>query len=158
MTEEKTLSTRTDLYFEDYEVGLTATSPARTITETDIVSFAALTGDWNAIHTDAEYASKQIFGQRVAHGLLGLSIASGLVVRLGFMEETVLAFRELRYWKFSVPMFIGDTIRVRITVTETKPMRRLGGGLVRTKVQILNQDDEVVQRGTWGVLVKFREA
>jgi acyl dehydratase len=157
MTAEKTLATRTDLYFEDYEVGLTVISPARTITETDIVSFAALTGDWNAIHTDAEYASKQMFGQRVAHGLLGLSIASGLVTRLGFMEETVLAFREMRNWKFSLPTFIGDTIRARVTVTELKPMRRLGGGLVRTKVEILNQEDKIVQRGTWGVLVKSRE-
>jgi 3-hydroxybutyryl-CoA dehydratase len=90
MTKTKTLPTRTDLYFEDYEIGLTVTSQGRTITETDIVSFAALTGDWNVIHTNAEYAAKQMFGQRVAHGLLVLSIASGLVMRLGLMEETVL--------------------------------------------------------------------
>ncbi len=158
MTETKELPTRQDLYFEDYEVGLTVTSQGRTITETDIVSFAALTGDWNAIHTDAEYSARQMFGQRVAHGLLVLSIASGLVIRLGFMEETVLAFRELGEWKFSLPVFIGDTVRVRVTVSETKPMRRLGGGLVRTKVEVLNQEDKVVQRGTWGVLVKIREA
>ena len=157
MTETEVLPTRQDLYFEDYQIGLTVTSQGRTITETDIVSFAALTGDWNAIHTDAEYAAKQFFGQRVAHGLLILSIASGLVIRLGFMEETVLAFRELGQWKFVLPVFIGDTIRVRVTVTETKPMRRLGGGLVRTKVEVLNQEDQVVQRGTWGVLVKSRE-
>jgi acyl dehydratase len=158
MPKVKTLRTRSDIYFEDYEIGLTVTSPARTITETDIVSFAALTGDWNAIHTDAEYSAKQFFGQRVAHGLLVLSIASGLVIRLGFMEETVLAFREMGDWKFSLPVFIGDTVRVRVTVTQTKPMRRLGGGLVRTKVEVLNQDDKVVQRGTWGVLVKSRES
>lgn len=158
MTETKGLPTRQDLYFEDYEVGLTVTSQGRTITETDIVSFAALTGDWNAIHTDAEYSARQMFGQRVAHGLLVLSIASGLVIRLGFMEETVLAFRELGEWKFSLPVFIGDTVRVRVTVIEAKLMRRLGGGLVRTKVEVLNQEDKVVQRGTWGVLVKTREA
>jgi acyl dehydratase len=79
-------------------------------------------------------------------------------VRLGFLEETVLAFRELGEWKFSLPIYIGDTIRVRASVTETKEMRRLGGGLVTLKVEILNQDDKVVQRGTWGVLVKSREA
>lgn len=157
MIAAKTLQTRNDLYFEDYEIGLTVTSQGRTLTETDIVTFAALTGDWNAIHTDAEYASKQMFGQRVAHGLLGLSIASGLIIRLGFMEETVLAFREMGNWKFSLPMFIGDTIHARVTVTELKPMRKLGGGLVRTKVEILNQEDKVVQRGTWGVLVKSRD-
>lgn len=158
MTETKRLPTRSDLYFEDYEAGLTVISQGRTITETDVVSFAALTGDWNAIHTDAVYSARQMFGQRVAHGLLILSIASGLVIRLGFMEETVLAFREMDDWKFSLPVFIGDTIRVRVTVTEAKPMRRLGGGLVRTKVEVLNQEGKVVQRGTWGVLVKSLDA
>jgi acyl dehydratase len=146
-----------DFYYEDYELGQHVTSAARTVTETDIVSFAALTGDWNQIHVDAEAAAKGIFGQRVAHGLLGLSIASGLAIRLGFMEETVLAFRELGTWKFSLPIFIGDTIRVRAEVSQMKEMRRLGGGLVTFKVQILNQRDEVVQRGTWLVLVKGRE-
>lgn len=157
MTPQKSLSTRQGLYFEEYQVGQAITSVGRTITETDVVNFAALTGDWNTIHTDAEYAAQQPFGQRVAHGLLGLSVASGLAVRLGFMEETVLAFREIGNWKFSLPIFIGDTIHVRATVAETKPMRRLGGGLVTMKVEILNQDDKVVQRGTWGVLVKSQE-
>jgi acyl dehydratase len=128
------------------------------VTEADVVSFAALTGDWNSMHTDAEYAKSHFFGQRVAHGLLGLSIASGLAVRLGFLEETVLAFREIGEWKFSQPIFLGDTIRVRATVTGTQPMRRLGGGLVTFKVEILNQDDKTVQRGTWGVLVKSQES
>ena len=122
-----------------------------------MVAFAALSGDWNPIHTDAVFAAEHPFGQRVAHGLLVMSIATGLAVRLGFMEETVLAFRELGEWKFSLPVFFGDTVRVQATVVETKAMPRLGGGLVTLKVQILNQDDKVVQRGTWGVLVKGRE-
>jgi acyl dehydratase len=87
-----------------------------------------------------------------------MSIAIGLAMRLGFLEETALAFREIGNWKFSLPVFFGDTIRVRATVVETKPMRRLGGGLVTLKVEILNQDDKVVQRGSWGVLVKSQEA
>jgi len=157
MTEKRGLSARLGLYFEDYEQGQTVTSAGRTVTEADVVAFAALTGDWNAIHTDAEYAARHPFGQRVAHGLLGLSIASGLAVRLGFMEETVLAFREIGSWKFSLPIYLGDTIRVRATVTDTRPMRRLGGGLVTLKAEILNQDDKVVQRGTWGVLIESRE-
>jgi acyl dehydratase len=94
----------------------------------------------------------------VAHGLLLVSIASGLIMRLGILEETALAFREIESWKFSLPVYLGDTIRVRATVTNTKAMRRLGGGLVSVKVEILNQDDKVVQRGTWGVLVKGRDA
>lgn len=157
MTPEKTLATRQGLYFEEFEVGQTITSVGRTITEADVVNFAALTGDWNSIHTNAEYAAKHFFGQRVAHGLLGLSVASGLAVRLGFMEGTVLAFREMGSWKFSQPIFIGDTIHIRATVAKTKPMPRLGGGLVTMKVEILNQAGKVVQRGTWGVLMKSQD-
>jgi len=154
----KPLPTCTGLYFEEFDAGQTLTTPARTITETDVVAFAALSGDWNAIHTDAEFAREGMFGQRVAHGLLVLSIASGLATRAGFLEGTALAFREIGEWKFSLPVFFGDTVRVRCTVLETRPMRRLGGGMVTLKVEILNQRDEVTQRGTWGVLVKSRVA
>jgi 3-hydroxybutyryl-CoA dehydratase len=157
MTEKRDLTAQKGLYFEEYEVGQSIISQGRTVTEADVVAFAALSGDWNPMHTDAEFASEHPFGQRVAHGLLVLSIASGLAVRLGFLEETALAFRELGDWKFSLPVYFGDTVRVRATVIETKPMRRLGGGLVTLKVQILNQDDKVVQRGTWGMLVRGQE-
>jgi acyl dehydratase len=148
------LTARSGMYFEEFEPGQGIVSPARTVTEADVVSFAALSGDWNAIHTDAVYAAGQPFGRRVAHGLLVMSIASGLAMRLGFLEETALAFREIGEWKFSLPVYIGDTVRLRATVAETKAMPRLGGGLVSLKVEIVNQEDKVVQRGTWGVLVK----
>jgi 3-hydroxybutyryl-CoA dehydratase len=154
MGEAKQILVRGGMYFEEYEVGQSVTSAGRTVTEADVVAFAALSGDWNTIHTDAVYAASHPFGQRVAHGLLVLSIATGLAVRLGFMEETVLAFREIGSWKFSLPVYLGDTVRVRATVEETKPMRRLGGGLVTFKVEILNHEDQIVQRGTWSVLVK----
>lgn len=157
MTEPRTLMVQRGLHFEEFEVGQSITSAGRTVTEADVVGFAALTGDWTTIHTDAVYAAKQPFGQRVAHGLLGLSIASALAVRLGFVEETVLAFREIGQWKFSLPIFFGDTIHMRATVSETKPMRRLGGGLVTFKVEILNQENRIVQRGTWSLLVKSRD-
>jgi 3-hydroxybutyryl-CoA dehydratase len=157
MTAKKTLAVRQSLYFEEFEVGQSITSVGRTITETDIVNFAGITGDWTQIHTNAEYAAQHPFGQRVAHGLLGLSIASAMAVRLGFVEDTVLAFREIGEWKFSLPIFIGDTIHIRATVVGTKKLRRLGGGQVTFKVEILNQRDEVVQRGTWGLLVMSRQ-
>jgi 3-hydroxybutyryl-CoA dehydratase len=157
MTEPKTLHGRTGLYFEEFELGQSITSGGRTVTETDVVSFAALSGDWNALHTDAERARRGPFGQRLAHGLLVLSIASGLANSLGFIEGTALAFREIGEWKFSLPVFFGDTIRLRATVLETKAMRRLGGGLVTFKAEVLNQKDEAVQRGTWRVLVKSRQ-
>jgi 3-hydroxybutyryl-CoA dehydratase len=147
------LAIRRGLYFEEFALGDSMTSPARTITETDIVAFAALSGDWTAIHTDAEYAARGNFGERVAHGLLALSIASGLAVRLGFIEGTAIAFRELE-WKFSLPIKIGDTIHMRAEIAEKKAMPRLGGGIVTLNVEVLNQRDEVTQRGTWKMLVK----
>jgi acyl dehydratase len=156
MTERSTLAGRRGLYFEEFEIGQSIISAGRTVTEADVVGFAALTGDWTAIHTDAVYAAQHPLGQRVAHGLLGLSIASALAVRLGFVEGTVLAFREIGSWKFSLPIYFGDTIHLRATVIDTKPMRRLGGGLVTFKVELLNQEDRVVQRGTWGLLVMSR--
>jgi acyl dehydratase len=147
------LAIRRGLYFEEFALGDSMTSPARTITETDIVAFAALSGDWTAIHTDAEYAAKGNFGERVAHGLLALSIASGLAVRLGFIEGTALAFRELE-WKFSLPIKIGDTIHMRAEVAEKKSVPRLGGGIVTLNVEVVNQRNEVTQRGIWKMLLK----
>jgi acyl dehydratase len=143
------------LFFEEFVIGDSVESVGRTVTEADIVLFAGLSGDYNLIHTDAEYSKSQTFGQRVAHGLLVLSIASGMAVRLGFMEETVMAFRSLE-WKFSAPVFAGDTIHLRVTVEEGKPMARLGGGLVRFKMEVINQRGETVNRGVWDVLCKSR--
>jgi len=154
----KPLPIRTGLYYEEYDVGQVLDSPARTITEADIVGFCALSGDWNAIHSDAEFARKGVFGQRVAHGMLVMSIGVALVMRGGYLEGTAMAFRDISDWKFSRPVFIGDTVHVHATVTELRSMPRLGGGLVTMKAEILNQRDEVVQRGSWGVLVKSHEA
>ena len=141
------------LHFEEFEIGDRVESVGRTITETDVVNFASLSGDWNLIHTDAEYCKDQMFGRRVAHGLLILSVASGQAVRLGFMEETVLAFRGLE-WKFAKPVFMGDTVHIRVTIAEKKAMKRLGGGIVTFKVEVINQDGEVCQRGNWEILCK----
>ena len=99
-------------YFDEFEVGMNFVSPGRTVTESDIVSFAGLSGDYTQIHTDAEFSKTTPVGQRVAHGLLGLSIASGLAVRTGVLEGTVIAFREIVEWKFVKTIFIGDTVRV----------------------------------------------
>ena len=142
------------LYFEQYEIGMEITSQGRTITEADINSFAGLSGDYNQIHTDEVYASSSAFGQRVAHGLLVTSIVSGLAVQTGFMEGTVIAFREISQWKFSKPVFIGDTITVVIQVTNTKKMSRLNGGAVTFSLNVYNQSDSVVQRGEWVILLK----
>lgn len=140
-------------YFEQFEVGQKLVTAARTITETDIVRFAGLTGDYNQIHTDAEYAANDTFGQRVAHGMLVQSIATGLAVQSGIIEGTVLAFRE-QTAKFSLPIFIGDTVHVKLEITKIKALRRLGGGNITMKYGVYNQHGEAVQRGDWIMLIK----
>lgn len=157
MSEEGTrkLARSGGLFYEEFAIGDSVESVGRTITETDVVNFAALSGDWNLIHTDAEYAKDQLYKKRIAHGLLVLSIASGLAVRLGFMEDTVIVFRGLE-WKFVKPVFIGDTIRLRVTVADKKEMARLGGGLVNFDMGVINHEEQIVAKGTWELLCKSR--
>jgi len=143
-------------YFEQFEIGQQLVTAARTITESDIVSFAGMTGDYNQIHTDAEFAAKDTFGQRVAHGMLVQSIATGLAVQSGIIEGTVLAFRE-QSAKFSLPVFIGDTIHVQLKITEIKALPRLGGGNINMKYAVYNQHGKVVQRGDWVMLIKSQK-
>ena len=140
------------LYFEEFEVGQTMVTRGRTVTEADIVQFAGLTGDYNPMHTDAEYCKTSFMGERVAHGMLVVSYAMGQVYQLGIIEKTVLAFRGLEM-KFSVPVTIGDTIRAELEVKETKAAARLGGGIVTVDMKIRNQDDKIVQKGTITLLV-----
>ena len=141
------------LYFEDFEIGRKIITAGRTIAESDIFTFAGFSGDYNQIHTDAEFAKGTPFGQRVAHGLLGLSIASGLAMRTGVLEGTVIAFREINTWKFIAPVFIGDTIHVEMEVIETKALPRIGGGSVVITLDVKKQSGETVMKGNWTVLV-----
>jgi 3-hydroxybutyryl-CoA dehydratase len=143
-------------YLEDLEVGQQAVSPGRTITEADIVAFAGLSGDYNVVHTDAEHAKSTVFGERIAHGLLGLSIASGLLMRAIPVEGTAEAFLGLE-WKFKGPIKIGDSIRVRMKVVRKRPMKALKGGIVDLDLSVVNQRDEVVQQGVWRILIRSRQ-
>lgn len=141
-------------YFEEFEVGQQIFTPARTITEADIQEFAGLSGDYNPIHTNAVLAQSTTFGARVAHGLLILAIASGLADRTGFIEGTAIAFREILDWKFSLPVYIGDTVHVLLEIEETKALPRLGGGALIIGLRVINQDEKTVMRGRWSVLVQ----
>ncbi len=141
------------LYFEEFFVGQKIGTVGRTISEDAIFTFAGLTGDFNEIHTNAEFSKKTQFGRRIAHGLLGLSVATGLIMRSGFLEGTVLAFREINEWKFIKPFFIGDTVSAELSVTETKPLPRIGGGSITAAVVVKNQTDEICQRGSLNLLV-----
>ncbi|MFU8773024.1 MAG: MaoC/PaaZ C-terminal domain-containing protein [Anaerolineales bacterium] len=141
------------LYFDEFEAGQKITSVGRTVTESDVVRFAGLSGDFNQIHTDAEYCKDTPFKERVAHGLLVLSIASGLAVQTGVLEGTIIAFREISELKFIKPVYIGDTIHVELIVTQTKALPRLGGGIIFIELDVLNQENDTVMKGVWKVLV-----
>lgn len=143
------------LYFEDFSEGMSLETNGRTIAESDITGFAGLSGDFNPMHTDETYAQGTQFGRRVAHGLLGLSIASGLAYQMGFLDGTVIAFTSLE-WKFRAPVFIGDTLRAQVKVTGRREMKQAGGGFVTFDVKIVNQDGAVTQKGEWTVLVASR--
>jgi len=141
------------LYFEEFSVGQKVITAKRTITESDIMGFATLSGDNNRIHTDPEFSKTTVFGRQVAHGLLGLAIASGLAWQTGILDGTVIAFREISEWKFIKPVFIGDTIYVDLDVKETKALPRIGGGSVAITLEVKNQMEEVCHRGSWTVLM-----
>jgi acyl dehydratase len=141
------------LYFEEFSVGQKIATGERDVNIGDIYAFADLTGDHNPIHVDAEFAKKTQFGQQIAHGLLGLSTAVGLIMQTGYLDGTVLAFREITEWKFVKPFFIADTIRAELTIAETKALPRIGGGALIAAIVVKNQNDEVCQRGTLNLLM-----
>ena len=140
-------------YYEDLQVGEEYESPARTITEADIVNFAALSGDWSPVHCDEEYCKKTPYKTRIAHGLLGLAIAEGLKFRLP--EFTNARYMASLYWnyKFTGPILIGDTIRVRVRIQSKRETKKPDRGIVVEYVTMLNQRDEVVQEGEHGLMV-----
>ena len=141
------------LYFEEFSVRQKVVTEKRTVTENDIMTFARVSGDDNRIHTDPEFSKTTIFGRLVAHGLLGLAIASGLAWQTGILDGTVIAFREVKEWKFIKPVFIGDSIYVEMETIETKALPRIGGGSVTITLEVKNQNEEVCHRGMWTVLM-----
>ena len=143
------------LYYEDYHVGQEFVTKSRTVTEADVVNFAALSWDTNALHTDAEFAKKTPFGERIAHGMLGMVIHSGLSQMLGIMEGTLVAFLGMT-WSFQLPIKIGDTVHVVQRVKEMRETSKTDRGLVTFEKELINQRGEIVQRGTTTVLLARR--
>jgi len=140
-------------FYEDYAVGDELVTPARTVTETDVTMFAALSGDYNRLHTDAEYASSGPFGERIAHGLLGLSIVVGLLYRAGINSDGAVAFLGLS-WKFTAPIKFGDTIHAAIRITSMRQTRAPDRGIVVQAIQLLNQRGDLVQQGEFTMMLK----
>jgi len=139
-------------YFEEFTVGERFVTRGRTITEADIVAFAALTGDYNPLHVDAEFAKKTQFGERIAHGMLGASYAVGLIAALGLTEGAVVAIVHMT-WDFTGPIRIGDTIHVDQTVKSMRETRKADRGIIVFEVNLINQRGEVVQKGERVLLV-----
>jgi acyl dehydratase len=141
--------------YADLHVGMSFRSPGRTITEADIVAFAGLTGDYSELHTSEVYAKASQFGRRVAHGMLGLAFAHGLMwPRTGELRETAIAFLGIDDWKFVGPIFVGDTIFVNYSLAELRDSKSRATQAIATfDVELVNQDGKVVQRGRKILLV-----
>jgi len=140
-------------YFEDYNVRDKGVTAGRTVTEADIVNFAALSGDWYPLHVNQEYAKNTIFKERIAHGLLGLTISSGLVVNSDFYKGiAAMAFLGLN-WKFKNPVKIGDTITVEMEISTKKESPKPDRGILTFDRKILNQRGEIIQEGQTQLLV-----
>jgi acyl dehydratase len=130
-------------YYEDFEIGHVAESLGKTVTESDLVLFAGLSGDHHALHTDEEFARRSRFGQRIAHGALILSIATGLFVQMDGPNPALIAYYGIDKLRFVQPVFIGDMVRVRVRVVG-KSLKDDIGGLVTFEKTVLNQDDQTV--------------
>jgi acyl dehydratase len=144
------------LYFEDVEVGFRFETQRRTITEADLVAFAGVSGDFNPLHTDAVFAADTIYGERIAHGALVLSLATGLRQRVGLFDGTLMGLLEIRSWRFIAPVLIGDTIHVVTEVTELRPTSKPDRGVMAQRVEVINQDGATVQEGELVALLRRR--
>lgn len=142
------------LFMDDVDIGQSWTSPARTVTETDLVNFAGISGDFNPIHMDHEFARNGPFRKPIAHGILVMSISSGLSLNSPPMRT--LAFVGIRDWQFLEPVFIGDTLHVRTTVIEKEIRTRGKRALITWQREIVNQQEKVLQKGYTLTLVEGR--
>jgi acyl dehydratase len=148
--------TNLHLYFDDVEVGQLWESLSRTVTESDIVNFAGLSGDFNPIHMDHEFAKTTMFRRPIAHGLLIWAMSSGLGLNAPPMRT--LAFMSIREWQFKGPVFIGDTIHLRSKVLEKEVRARGRRGVITWQREIVNQEGKVVQEGITLTLVEGRSS
>jgi acyl dehydratase len=148
----------TTMYFEDFQAGQVFETAARTITETDLTLFSMLTGDWNPVHADAEFARATPFGERLVHGAYGIGLAIGLLHPLGLFEKSVVAMLGISDWQFKKPILVGSTLRLRLSIVDTEPSRSGRKGRVGRYFELLDQTGDVVQAGRGDVLVLTRSA
>ena len=144
------------LTYEEFEIGATYQSQARTITEADVASFAGLSGDFNPLHTDAEFARTTPFGERIVHGMLTVAISTGMSNWTGLFEGTTIALMEQNI-KYKGAVKFGDTVHLELEVTEKNETSKPERGIVKFAAQMLNQKDEVVVDMLWTLLMKRQE-
>ncbi len=144
-------------YFDEYKVGDEFTTPSRTVTETHIVEFANLSGDFNPLHVDEEFAKKTMFGGRIAHGILGLALFTGLMHETGLITGTVMAFMGLT-WRFTAAVKIGDTITGKIKVKEKREHKKEDRGIIIFEGWIVNQRGERVEEGELTLMMARKKA
>ncbi len=138
---------------DEFTIGEVALSPGRTVTETDVVTYSWVSGDTNPMHTDAVHAAKSPIGQRIAHGTLVMSIATGLSARIGQLDGTAIAALGVDEWKFLKPVFINDTIYLRATVVEARVSSKPDRGVLVRRMDVLNQHGDLVQTGLMTTMV-----
>ena len=143
------------LYYEDYIVGDEFETAARTLDQADVRRFAELTGDQHRLHTDQAFGQASIFGERVAHGLLGMALVNGLAYSSAIDSDGVLAFLDVS-WKFIGPIRFGDTLRALIRISGRRATRKPDRGIIVQAIRLLNHRNETVQAGTFTFLVKRR--
>lgn len=141
-------------YFEDWEVGDEFETGARTITETDIVHFAGLSGDFNPLHTNEEFAKSTLFGTRVAHGFLVHSISIGLINQTTFFEGTVMAQKGHKNVVFMKGVLAGDTISAKVKIVEKNDKGKTDRGEIVFDVDVINQKGEVCSKSTRVLLIR----
>jgi acyl dehydratase len=141
-------------YYDDVKVGDVGTSPTFTVTAEHIMTYADLTGDHTPVHTDEAYARTTPFGTRVAHGLLGLSLADGLKTQadLQFLPGMSLGWT----WDFRLPIKIGDTVHVKFHIESMRLTKKVGWGIVVLASELINQKGEVVQLGEHRLMIPRR--
>ncbi len=132
------------MFYEDFELEQRFTTLGRTITEFDLIQFAGLTGDNSAFHTDEEFSKKSVYGHRLVHGLLAVSIALGLVSRTLVFEGTGVAFLGVDRLRFHKPVFIGDTVTAAFTIESMRETSNPERGMIVRHIELFNQRDECV--------------
>lgn len=151
----RVISADHSLYFEDMDAGQVYRSSARTLSEADLTMFSMLSGDWNQVHSDAEYMAAT--GGRLLHGVLGIAVITGLMDKAGWFARSAIAMTGIDDWKFLRPLFIGDTVTMEMEILGKRLVSAGDKGFLDRQFTLFNQHGEIAQQGRCGLLIKLRD-